>query len=172
MVIATQNPIEHEGTYPLPEAQLDRFIMKLSIGYPEMTEELSLFDRIRHRHPIEDLKPVCTPADLLKAQSRVCDIPVDGSVREYILQIVHSTREHASIELGASPRGSLVLFRAAQALAALRKRDYVIPDDVKQAAYPVLQHRIILKSEASLRRLTAGRVLREILTTVPAPVVA
>jgi len=171
MLIATQNPIEHEGTFPLPEAQLDRFLVKLSIGYPEAKDEGEMLKRLQGRHPIETLEAAAKPEDILAAQEAVRTVYVHSSIREYILNIVRGTRDAAQIELGASPRAALALMRASQALAAMRQRDFIIPDDVKQLAAHVLQHRIILKPESLLRKVSPVKVLKQIIDLVPAPVV-
>ena len=141
LVLATQNPIDHEGTFPLPEAQLDRFLMRFSLGYPKMDEELQMLDLLQHRHPLEDLQPVITVDELLACQAAIRDIHVDEKVRQYLLQIVHDTREHEDLALGASPRASIALFRTGQAMAAVRGRTFVQPDDIKRVAGPILNHR-------------------------------
>ncbi len=156
LVIGTQNPIDHEGTFPLPEAQLDRFLMRFSLGYPTAEEELKMLDMLQHSHPLEQLKPVVTAADLTACQKAVREVHVDEKVRQYIMQIVHTTREHDDLALGASPRASLAMFRASQAMAAIMGRNFVQPDDVKRVAPAILNHRIILRPKAgcekSLRR--------------------
>lgn len=171
VVIATQNPIDHEGTFPLPEAQLDRFLVRLSLGYPSIEEEGKMLERLQKSHPIDDLEPVCSEKELLACQKAVRDVFIDDKVRKYILDLVTQTRDHDDIRLGASPRASIALFRSSQALAAIRGRNFVMPDDVKRLAVPVLAHRIILKPEARLRKLTATRVVENILseTSVPVP---
>lgn len=171
IVIATQNPIDHEGTFPLPEAQLDRFLVRLSLGYPSMEEETKMLDRQQKSHPIDDLEAVCNEKELVTCQKAVREIFVDDKVRKYMLDLVTQTRSHDDIRLGGSPRASLALFRCSQALAAIRGRSFVLPDDVKRLAVAVLGHRIILKPEARLRRLTASRVVENILsdTAVPVP---
>jgi len=169
MVMATQNPIEYEGTFPLPEAQLDRFMMNISIGYPKVTDEMNILDSQQHHHPLEDLVQIMTADELVSIQQQIRNIHVDASIREYIVGITNATRNHASIYLGASPRGSLALFRASQALAAMRGRGYVIPDDAKLLARPALAHRIIVKPEARVRGVTSTDILEEILQTVPVP---
>jgi MoxR-like ATPase len=168
-LIATQNPIDHEGTFPLPEAQLDRFLMRLSLGYPQFAEELSLLQRVQLSHPIEDLQPVTSPAELLEAQVAIRRTKVDPKVMEYLLQIVKATREHDAVRLGASPRASIALFRAAQAYAAIQGFDFVLPDDVKQLVPPVLAHRLILRPESRLRKVTVADVLQGILNHVTVP---
>ncbi|HET7768835.1 MAG TPA: MoxR family ATPase [Chloroflexota bacterium] len=159
LVIATQNPIEYEGTFPLPEAQLDRFSMRLRMGYPALDDERQILDNLRGEHPIERLGQVVDPQQLVRHQREVWGIHVEASVRDYILALVRATREHPDLTLGASPRGALALYKAAQAHAALRGRDFVIPDDVKMLAVPTLAHRVILRPEAALRGRTADAVL-------------
>ncbi len=168
-VFATQNPVEHEGTFPLPEAQLDRFMMRLSVGYPSLPAELKLIERTRLKHPIDGIKPVTDPETILRMQRSVRDIYVDEKVRDYLLRVVHRTRDSTHLSLGASPRAGMMLFRAAQALAAVQGRGYVIPDDIKMLAPPVLEHRLILNPESRLRRVTTQSVLRDILGEVPVP---
>jgi MoxR-like ATPase len=170
LVLATQNPIDHEGTFPLPEAQLDRFLIRLSLGYPSMDEESKMLERLQHTHPIDDLAPVVTAADVLASQQAVRDVYVDEKLRKYLLEIVQSTREHSDVALGGSPRASIALFRTAQALAALQSRSFIIPDDIKRMAPAVLGHRLILKPESRLRKVTAASVVQEILTDVSVPV--
>ena len=171
MLLATQNPIEHEGTFPLPEAQLDRFLMKISIGYPGAAEEAEMLERLQIQHPIETLEGVASSDEITRAQKAVREVYVGAPVREYILNIIRGTRDTPQIQLGASPRASLALLRASQALAAVRQRDFVIPDDVKQLASYVLQHRVILTPESALRKVSAAKVLKKIIDLVPAPVV-
>ncbi len=170
LVFATQNPVEQEGTFPLPEAQLDRFFLKLSLGYPTVAEEDAMLARFQHDHPIERIGAVTTPEELLQMQRLVREVHVADDVRRYVAELVHATRSHPDAAIGASPRGSLALFRAAQALAAIRGRSYVVPDDVKAAAVPVLAHRVILKPESHLRGRTAEQVVRQVLESVAAPV--
>ncbi len=169
MVMATQNPIEYEGTFPLPEAQLDRFMMNIKLGYPRPGDEVNILDSHQHHHPLEDLAQIMTAEELVQIQQQVRAIHVDASIREYIVAISNATRNHQHIYLGASPRGSLALFRAAQALAAMRGRSYVIPDDIKLLAKPTLAHRIILTPAARVRSITSVAVLDEILQSVPVP---
>jgi len=166
LVIATQNPIEYEGTFALPEAQLDRFLLRIRLGYPKPMEELVILDEQKRLHPIESIQQVLALDELRQMQAGVKEIYVDQGVADYIIRLVTATREHADVYLGASPRGSLHLYRAAQALAAINGRDYVIPDDVKQLAVPVLGHRIIVRSQASLREVDNDAIVREILSTV------
>jgi len=169
IVFATQNPVEHEGTFPLPEAQLDRFMIKLSMGYPGMIAELDMLERLRLAHPIENLKPVTDPQTIIQMQAKVRDIFIHPKVREYMLRIIARTRDHTHLMLGASPRASLMLFRCCQGYAAVLGRGYVIPDDVKSLVFPVLEHRLILNPESRLRKVTVSSVLKEILNEVPVP---
>ncbi len=163
LVLATQNPIEYEGTFPLPEAQLDRFLMRISLGYPEESDEIAILRNLRKQHPIETLDQVVDGSALLRLHDTITDVHVDGTVEHYILAIVRATREHADISLGASPRGSLALYKTAQAWAALHDRDYTIPDDIKRLAPMTLAHRLILRPESQLRGRTAEGLVREIL---------
>ncbi|MBI2829692.1 MAG: MoxR family ATPase [Chloroflexi bacterium] len=168
-VLATQNPIEYEGTFPLPETQLDRFLLRISLGYPSPSEEITIMDRQQFAHPIEQLAPVADVPDILRLQDAVRQIFLDETVKQYIVSIVEATRHHESIYLGASPRGSLALFHTAQARALLHGRDYVLPDDVKALAEPVLAHRLILlptthSQDRGGRTTTAG-----ILDSIPVP---
>jgi MoxR-like ATPase len=166
-VIATQNPIELEGTFPLPEAQLDRFLLRVSLGYPDRAEEIDILDLFQDADPFLRLDAVVDPAEIVRLQRERRGILVSGHVKEYIADIARATRVHPSIRYGVSPRASLGLMHAAQALAALRGRDYVLPDDVKALASPVLCHRLILTEEERLRGKTAEEILRGILPTVP-----
>ena len=168
-VMATQNPIEYAGTYPLPEAQLDRFIMKLSIGYPSIAEELEVLNRLEKAHPLECLNSVLTPKDILKMQAEVNVIYVDELVKAYIVQLVQMTREHDDVRLGVSPRGTIALMKAGQAYAYLQERDYVIPDDIKTLAPFVLAHRILLRADLDLSGLTQEKVIADVLKQVPIP---
>ncbi len=168
-VLATQNPIELEGTFPLPEAQLDRFLLRIRLGYPEHSEELSILDRFQANDPLEELDSVTGPEDISKLQQARKNIHISGPVKKYIVDIVEATRKNEALRLGASPRGSLGLMRAGQALAALNGRDYVLPDDVKYLAIPVLAHRLILKEEEELRGLTQESLLEEIISGMPVP---
>ncbi len=169
-VMATQNPIELEGTFPLPEAQLDRFLLRLRLGYPDRNEEISILERFQEKDPLKELSPVTTPDDISGLQAARKKIHVSHAVREYITAIVGATRVSTALRLGASPRGSLGLMRAGQALAALRGRTYVLPDDVKSLTIPVLAHRLILKDEERLRGETQEHLLEEILGRIPVPV--
>jgi len=167
LVLATQNPIEYEGTFPLPEAQLDRFLMRLSMGYPNPADEKHLLTHLQREHPIEFLKPVVDGESLLKFQKQVWDIHIDETLQEYIVKIVQSTREHHELSLGASPRASLALFKTSQASAAIHGRDYVLPDDIQSLAPHVLTHRLIVSPEASLRGRNAAAILKDILESTP-----
>tara|TARA_Y100000590_G_scaffold140463_4_gene161156 strand:- start:4179 stop:5150 length:972 start_codon:yes stop_codon:yes gene_type:complete len=169
MVMATQNPIEYEGTFPLPEAQLDRFFLKISLGYPSLTEEESILSSQENTHPIELLEPVVSSDEIVKIQDAVKTIYVDELVRSYIVSIVHATRDNEDIALGSSPRGSLAMARGIQALALMRGRDYVLPDDVKELAVPMLAHRIIVSSGARMQGITSEEIVARILDTVPVP---
>ncbi len=169
VVVATQNPIEYEGTFPLPEAQLDRFLMRIGIGYPAFDEEISVIDQQEQVHPIESLEAAATPADIIALQNACTDVYVDRAVREYIVSLTDATRHHRDVALGASPRASLGLFRAARAMAILKERDYVIPDDVKDLAVPVTAHRIILSPSARMRGVRTNDVVTDLLNTVAVP---
>ncbi len=169
MVMATQNPIEYEGTFPLPEAQLDRFMMNISLGYPKAADEINILDSHQHHHPLEDLAQIMTADELVHIQQQIRAIHVDPSIREYIVAISNATRNHQNIYLGVSPRGSLALFRAAQALAAMHGRGYVIPDDIKFLTKPTLAHRIIVTPAARVRAITSTNILDEILQSIPVP---
>jgi MoxR-like ATPase len=170
MVLATQNPIELEGTFPLPEAQVDRFMMRIALGYPTREDESAILLRYEHQDPLETLEPVIQASDLLAMQEQIRTIQVEESVREYLVDVVRATRDHEAVELGVSPRGTLALYRTAQALAALRGRAFVIPDDVKWLAPPVLTHRIIISPQTRLRGRRPEEVVSEIVDTVPVPV--
>ena len=169
IVIATQNPIEHEGTFPLPEAQLDRFLMRISLGYPDFTEEMSIIEQQEQEHPIGSLEAVATPDEVVKMQTAAKSVYVDRLVRQYIVMLVEATRQHQDIALGASPRASLGLFRAARALALVQDRDFVLPDDIKALAVPVMAHRIILSSSARMRGVAQPEVVSELLESVAVP---
>ncbi len=170
LVLATQNPVELEGTFPLPEAQLDRFLMRIRIGYPDAEEEARILSRFGSDDPLERLEPVVTAEEVLELQAARGTVRVEAPVREYIVALARASREHPDVVLGASPRASLALYRVAQALAAVAGRDYVLPDDVKEAAVPVLAHRLILTPEARMRGTSAEEVVAHLLTTVPVPV--
>ena len=169
MVMATQNPVEYEGTFTLPEAQLDRFLMRVTLGYPAMKDEIEVMDRQQFHHPFEDLEPVAAVEELLAAQDAIKSIYVAPTLKEYIVRIVQDTREHGDTYLGASPRGSLTLYRAGQARAALFGRDFVLPDDVKAIASAVLAHRLILSPSARLRNVVPEEVVADILERIPVP---
>ncbi len=169
IVLATQNPIEYEGTFPLPEAQLDRFLLRISLGYPEKSDELMILERQRKQHPIDMLTQVLSVESLMQMQEQVKDIYVDELIKDYIVSLVIATRHHEDVYLGASPRGSLSLYRASQAHAAIRGRDYVTPDDVKALAEPVLGHRLIINPAARIRNIQASAVITDIMGAVPVP---
>jgi MoxR-like ATPase len=168
-ILATQNPVEYEGTFPLPETQLDRFLMRVKLGYPSPANEITIMDKQQRQHPIEKLDEVATISDILLLQESVRRIYVDNSVKEYIVGVVTATRTHAAIYLGASPRGSLALFRTAQARALMLGRDYVLPDDIKVLAEPVLAHRLILSASVQSQGKTSQYYLGEILEKIPVP---
>ncbi len=167
LVLATQNPIEYEGTFALPEAQLDRFMLRLRLGYPSPSEEIVVMDQQKRVHPLGEIGEVVGVEELLAMQSTVREMYVDPVVADYIVRLTAATRSHPDVQLGASPRGSLALYRAAQAVSALEGRDYAIPDDVKMLAEPALAHRIIVKTAATLRDVDGRQVVRELLETVP-----
>lgn len=169
LVMATQNPIEYGGTYPLPEAQLDRFLFKFRIGYPTNAEELEVLNRVEKQHPIESLLPVLSLEDLLEMKKQVAKVFVNENVKQYIINIVSATRQHHAVFLGASPRASIALMKAGQAYAFMQDRDYVIPDDIKYLAAYTLQHRIILNSDAKLSDTTNERVVRDVVEQVHIP---
>ncbi|MHB0871477.1 MAG: AAA family ATPase [Chloroflexota bacterium] len=169
LVMATQNPIEYEGTFPLPEAQLDRFLMRIRLGYPDRDREVEILDRQQYSHPLDQLGQVVTSEDLLAAQAQVKEVAVSPPLRGYIVDIVSATRDHPDVYLGASPRGSLSLFRTAQARALMAGRDYVLPDDVKALAEPVLAHRLIINPASRIKNVDASLVIREMLDSLPVP---
>ena len=169
MVMATQNPIEYEGTFPLPEAQLDRFLLRIHLGYPSATDEVLIMDAQQNRHPIEELPAVITPEEVIEMQEAVGRIYVDPLIKQYIVALVTATREHESVYLGASPRGSLALMRATQAHAMLDGRDFVQPDDVKLLAYPTLGHRVIVSPSARVRDIDSAQIVTEAVERVPVP---
>lgn len=169
MVLATQNPIEYEGTFPLPEAQMDRFLMRISLGYPSHRYEVEMVEEQQIRHPLETLEPVASAEDLAQAQRAIREVEVAPELKAYIVNLVSATRSHAELYLGASPRGSLALFRTAQARAAIEGRRFVIPDDIKAMAIATLAHRVIIGSAARIGELDSRQLIREVLTTVPAP---
>ena len=167
LVMATQNPIEYEGTFPLPEAQLDRFFIRLQLGYPKEREEIAILDAQRVIHPLETIEQVMGADELLKAMSAVKDVHIAEQVKTYVVGVVNATRSHPDVYLGASPRGSLALARASQAYALIQGRDFVLPDDVKALAGPTLSHRLILQPQARLKDLAATTVIAEVLASVP-----
>jgi MoxR-like ATPase len=167
LVVATQNPIELDGTFPLPEAQLDRFLVRVRLGYPGKEEEIAILERFQEHDPLESLNAVVEPDEIIRMQQDRRKISVSESVREYIAELAKTTRDHKALRFGVSPRGSLNLLRAGQALAALRGRDYVLPDDLKYLAQPVLAHRLILKDEERMRGGTAEEIIEEIIHQVP-----
>lgn len=169
MVIATQNPVEYMGTYPLPEAQLDRFLMRITMGYPKSDDEVNILYRFMKENPLDELEPVADGNQVKELRKQVRDIHVDRAIGEYIVEIVQSTRRQEHVALGCSPRASLYLMRASQALALFSGRDYVIPDDVKSLVIPVLAHRVILKQEAKLRKITAESILSDIVKNIRVP---
>ena len=169
MIMATQNPIEYEGTFPLPEAQLDRFLMRISLGHPNPDEEVMILDAQQYVHPIETLDQVVSVEELLEAQEQVKSIYVDPLIKEYIVALVNATRDYQDVYLGASPRGSLALYKTGQALAALQGREYVIPDDIKALALVTLAHRIIVSPSARIKNVDTREVVQEILGSVPVP---
>ena len=167
LVLATQNPIEYEGTFPLPEAQLDRFLLRISLGYPTPADEKKILLNLQHEHPVNQLRKVVDAADLLALQRQVQDVFVDDTLQDYLIQLVGATRAHPDLALGGSPRASLALFKCAQALAAVRGRDHVIPEDIKELAVPALAHRLILRPEAELRGRTTRAVVAEVVSAAP-----
>lgn len=169
MVQATQNPIEYEGTFPLPEAQVDRFLLRVRLGYPSAADEILILERQQYQHPLQQLEQVVSVEELLQVQEAVKEVFVSPALKRYIVELTHQTRQHPEVYLGASPRGSLALIRTAQALAAMHKRNYVLPDDIKLLAIPTLAHRVILGPGARLRSLTAQQIVEEILSGVPVP---
>ena len=172
IVLATQNPIEYEGTFPLPEAQLDRFLLKVALGYPAASDESRILRRLQREHPIESLGRVVELDVLPRLAREVWEVHVDETIEDYIVRLVQATRQHSDLALGASPRGSLALFKTSQALAALRGRDYVVPEDVKTMMPLTLTHRLLLKPESGLRGRTAAHITREILDSVELPLSA
>ena len=167
LVLATQNPVEYEGTFPLPEAQLDRFLVRVSLGYPSTADEKAILTALRREHPIHSLQPIVSSAAVQDIQQSIWDIHIEESLQDYIVALAHATRSHVDLALGASPRASFALFRAAQALAAVRGRDHVIPDDIKYLAPYVLTHRLLARPEAELRGRTAKSILADVLEQVP-----
>ena len=169
MLVATENPIEHEGIFPLPEAQLDRFMVRIQLGYPSLDDEISIIDRQRVQHPIDSLGAVASSDEVNEAQEAVKTVFVHDQVKRYIVSLVHATRTHNDAALGASPRASLALFRACQALALLRGRDYVIPDDVKELAITVMGHRVIVTPSARMKRAEGSHIIQEVVRQVAVP---
>ncbi len=169
LVLATQNPIEYEGTFPLPEAQLDRFMMRIGLGYPGTEEEIMMLDRQQYVHPVTRLEQVVTAEELIWAQERIKEVYLDHLVKEYIVKLVKATRKHPDIYLGASPRGSIALYKTGQARAAILGRDYVIPDDIKALAVAALAHRLIISPSARIKNVDPQAVIQEILDGTPVP---
>jgi len=169
LVLATQNPIEYEGTFPLPEAQLDRFMMRISLGYPSPEDEIAILDSQQYVHPVETLEQAIDVRELLDAQEKVKEVYVDPLVKEYIVALVNATRDHPDVYLGASPRGSLALYKTGRARAALLGRDYVIPDDIKALAITTLAHRLIVSPSARIKEVDPRAVIEETLESVPVP---
>jgi MoxR-like ATPase len=169
-VMATQNPIEYEGTYPLPEAQLDRFLLKMQMGYPDMEEEMEVLNRAQRTAPIEELEPVISLQELKQLQLEIKNVYVDDTIKRYIVDLAQRTRDHHSVYLGASPRGSIALMKAAQAYAYMNDREFVLPDDIQFLAPYVFSHRLILKSEAKFEGITAEEIVKRVVARVPVPV--
>jgi len=169
MVLATQNPIEYEGTFPLPEAQLDRFLIRVRLGYPKQADEMEILQRQQLRHPIDTLKSIIKVTELREAMQEIKKVYVSEAIKRYAVDLTNRTRINEDVYLGASPRGSLALFRTGQATAAMEGRDYVLPDDIKRMAVPVLAHRIIVGPAARLRELSAEQIVQEIIDNAPAP---
>ncbi len=169
LVLATQNPIEYEGTFPLPEAQLDRFMMRISLGYPSPEDEIAILDSQQYAHPVETLEQAIDVRELLDAQEKVKEVYVDPLVKEYIVTLVNATRDHPDVYLGASPRGSLALYKTSRARAAILGRDYVIPDDIKALSMPTLAHRLIVSPSARIKEVDPRAVVEETLQSVPVP---
>ena len=170
MVLATQNPVELEGTFPLPEAQIDRFLLRVALGYPDQAEENAILERFRAEDPLPELQPVASPADILALIQARRQVRVEESVRDYVVRIARATRQNPEIQLGASPRASLALYQSAQAWAAIHGREFVLPDDVKQVAPPVLSHRLMVSPQAQLRGRSATELVADIVAMVPVPV--
>jgi MoxR-like ATPase len=169
LVLATQNPIEYEGTFPLPEAQIDRFMMRIGIGYPEPEDEMDILDSQRLRHPIEDLDQATDVEEFVAAQEAIKQVHVDDLIKEYIIAVVNATRKHPDLYLGSSPRGSLALYKTGRARAAMEGRDYVIPDDIKALALPALAHRLIVSPSARIKNVDPRAVVEEVINSVPVP---
>ena len=169
MVLATQNPIEYEGTFPLPEAQLDRFFLRISLGYPDPDQEVAVMNSHLTSEPIKELEPIATPGDIVRLQQAVRTVYIDDLVKQYIVALSNSTRDHVDIALGVSPRASLAMMRGSQARALMEGRDYVVPDDVKTIAAPVMSHRLILTPAARMREATGNTLVAEVLDMTPVP---
>ena len=169
MVLATQNPIEYEGTFPLPEAQLDRFFMRISLGYPDIDQEVAIMDGREHTDPIDELQPICAPDDIVGLQRRADDVYIDPLVKQYIVELATATRHHPEAALGVSPRASINLMKGGKALAMLQNRDYVIPDDIKAIANATLAHRVLLTPSARMREITQESVIADALDQVSVP---
>ena len=169
LVLATQNPIEYEGTFPLPEAQLDRFMLRINIGYPDKSSEVSILGAQQYAHPINSLEQVVSNPELLEAQEAVKQVYADNAIKEYIVNLCVATRSHPDVYLGVSPRGSLALYRTSQALAAIRNRDYIIPDDVKFLAEPTMAHRLIISPAARIKNVDPREVVQDILSSTRVP---
>jgi len=169
LILATQNPIEYEGTFPLPEAQLDRFMMRISLGYPSSEDEVTMLDRQQHVHPVMQIGQVVSADELIEAQDRIRDVYIDDLVKEYIVKLVKATRTHPDVYLGASPRGSIALYKTGQARAAVLGRDYVTPDDIKALAMVALAHRLIISPSARIKNVDPRAVIQEILDSTPVP---
>jgi MoxR-like ATPase len=169
LVLATQNPIEYEGTFPLPEAQLDRFMMRISLGYPATGDEILMLDSQQHTHPVTRLEQVVAGEELITAQQQIKDVLINDLVKEYIVKLVDATRKHPDVYLGASPRGSIALYKTGQARAAVLGRDYVIPDDIKALAMVTLAHRLIISPSARIKNIDPRAVIQEILDSTPVP---
>lgn len=169
LVLATQNPIEYEGTFPLPEAQLDRFMLRINMGYPDKQSEISILGAQQFAHPINALEQIISKEELLEAQDTVKQVYADDAIKEYIVELTTATRNHPDVYLGVSPRGSLALYRTSQALAAIRRRDYVIPDDIKYLSEPTMAHRLIISPAARIKNVDPKEVIDDILSTVPVP---
>ena len=172
MILATQNPVEYLGTYPLPEAQIDRFFMKISIGYPTNSEESYILSKFQFSNPLEKLLPVAESSDIIALQEEIKNVHMDVTLGNYIVDIVSQTRKHQDVTLGSSPRGSLSLFRASQAWAFYNERDYVLPDDIKKMVIPILSHRLMLKQEAKLKKINPEEILNSIVGRINVPVVS
>jgi MoxR-like ATPase len=169
LILATQNPIEYEGTFPLPEAQLDRFMVRISLGYPAEADEITMLDRQQYSHPVTHIEQVVSAEELMEAQRHVKDVYIDDLVKEYIIGLVKATRKHPDVYLGASPRGSIALYKTGQARAAISGRDYVTPDDIKALAMVTLAHRLIISPSARIKNVDPRAVIQEILDSIPVP---